>query len=88
MPFDQIRNQVAGMGLSKPDGFNPYAAGDKQYGLSGRPNATTGPIGFEGMKGYAERDKLQAAKRQAMLNKMQAAQKGQYMSPSYLKGIS
>lgn len=86
--FDAIRDQIAQMGLSKPDGFNSFAAGNKQYGIEGRSNATSGPIGPDGMQGYQQRDQEQAAKRQAVLNRMQAAQTGNYMSANYLRGTT
>ena len=52
--MDPIRSLVAGMQPPKPDGFNAYAAGDKKYGLSGRPNATSGPVSAQGQQGYNE----------------------------------
>lgn len=85
MSYDPIRDQIALMGLSKPDAFNPYAAGDKRYGLAGRRNATSGPVSAEGMKGYRERDRLQSARRQALLNQMQAVQSGNYASAANLR---
>jgi len=90
MPFDQLSDQLAQRRLGqqqKPDGFNPYAAGDKRYGLSGRPNATSGPIGAEGMQGYGQRDQQQNARKAAVLQRMQAAQQGSYMNSNYLRGI-
>lgn len=87
MPFDLLRDQVAQRGLSKPDGFNPYAAGDKRYGMSGRLNATSGPISPDGMQGYADRERVQNARKAAVLQRMKAAQGGQYMKPDYLQGI-
>jgi hypothetical protein len=71
-----------------PDsGFNPYAAGDKHYGLSGRTAATSGPVSAQGQQGYDERDTKQKARRQAVLQRMQAAQNGNYMSADYLRGV-
>jgi len=86
MPANQFRDQIALMGLSKPDAYTPYAAGDKMYGLSGRPNATSGPVSPEGMQGYKQRTQVQNARKAAVLQRMQAAQKGQYMNPHYLGG--
>lgn len=71
---------------AKPDGFNPYAAGDKRYGLAGRTNATSGPVSRQGLAGYAERDREVAARKQAVLARMQAAQSGNYLSANYLRG--
>jgi len=90
MPLDRLQSQQLGQrafGQRKPDGFNPYAAGDKRYGLSGRSNATSGPIGTEGMQGYGQRDQEQNARKAAILQRMQAAQGGNYMSANYLRGI-
>ena len=84
--MDPFRQQIAQMGLTKPDAFTPYAAGDKTYGLSGRHNAQSGPMATQGMLGYQARDREVAARKQAMLNQMQAAQKGNYMSADYLRG--
>jgi len=57
--------------------FNPYSVGDKVYG-SGRPMPTLGPVNKQG---YRERDRLAAARRQALLRRMQMSQAGNYMSP-------
>ena len=75
------------MGMRKPDGFNPYAAGDKRYGLEGRANATSGPISTQGMQGYGQRDQQQNARKQAVLQRLQAAQNGNYMDANYLRGV-
>jgi len=81
--MNPLRTMISQMGLQKPDGYSPYAAGDKRYGLEGRGNAQSGPMGAQGMHGYAAWDRQVAAKKQAMLNKMQAGQAGNYMSPKY-----
>lgn len=47
-------------------GFNPYAAGDKQYGLSGSSAPNRGPVNNHG--GYAARDTKIAAQRAALEN--------------------
>jgi hypothetical protein len=86
--MDPFRQQAAMMGLKKAGGgFNPYAAGDKQYGITGRRQATQGPVSPEGQRGYNERDTAQKARRQAVLQRMQAAQNGNYMSSNYLWGV-
>lgn len=82
--MDPMRYQIAGM--QGGGGFNPYAAGRKQYGLSGRAAATSGPVSTEGQRGYDQRDTQQRARRQAVLQRMQAAQNGNYMSSDYLRG--
>lgn len=86
--MDPFRQQIANMGVSRAGGgFNPYAAGSKRYGITGRPNATSGPVSPEGQQGYDERDQNARAMRTAMLKRMQAAQNGNYMSQDYLYGV-
>jgi len=81
------RDTVQQMGMKKAGGgFNPYAAGAKQYGPSGGTQATMGPVSSEGMQGYQQRDQEQRARREAVLKRMQAAQAGNYMSQAYLGG--
>jgi hypothetical protein len=64
--------------------FNPYGAGAKVYGLSGRPHPTAGPVD---KTGYRKRDmEYQRRKRNAMLRRMKAKQQKRYMSSDYLKG--
>ena len=54
--------------------FNPYAAGQKIYGqVSSSP--TRGPVD---KTGYADRDRRLAARRNAVLQKMKAMNKGAY----------
>jgi len=82
------RDQLALMGKSKAGGgFNPYAAGAKQYGPNGGTQATVGPVSAEGQRGYQQRDQEQRARQQAVLQRMQAAQQGNYMSPAYQWGV-
>lgn len=50
--------------------FNPYAAGDKRYTASGRSSPNLGPTRSPG--GYLKRDKLNQAKRNYMLKRMQS----------------
>lgn len=57
-------------------GFNPYAAGNKVYG-AGRPMPTVGPVD---KAGYRTRDRLAAARRNAMLRRMKAQLAGNQMS--------
>ena len=85
--MDPLRRRIAAMGIDRAGGgFNPYAAGPKQYGPSGGRQATSGPVGAEGQQGYDDRDMKARAKRQAVLQRMQAAQNGNYMSSNYLQG--
>jgi hypothetical protein len=61
--------------------FNPYAAGAKTYGAVGRsPNL--GPVD---KGGYATRDRRLAARKNAVLKRMQSMSKGAYSSPDALR---
>jgi hypothetical protein len=66
--------------LGKPDSFNSYAAGNKIYG-TGRSNPTMGPVD---PTGYLERDAAVRLKRNALLRRMKATNKKDYMSPDWL----
>lgn len=74
------------MGVAKPDGFNPYAAGPKQYGATGRSNPTSGPVSPTGLEGYRGREQRAAVARQASLNMLKANQSGNFASPQWLGG--
>lgn len=63
-------------------GFNPYAAGGKNYGAKGAPNV--GPVD---KLGYRERDATANAKRNAVLRRMKANRKRNYMDPDSLRGF-
>lgn len=63
-------------------GFQPYAAGNKRYGASGRSAPNIGPVGDK--SGYRERDLKKKAMRNAMLKRMKAGQAGRFMSPDWL----
>jgi len=61
---------------------NPYAVGNRIYGGSRSfPN-----IGSSDPLGYKERDLKARARRNALLRRMKASQKGRYMSADYLRG--
>lgn len=64
-------------------GLNPYAVGNKIYG-GGRSFPTMGPVD---KLGYAERDRKLQARRQALLNKMKAKQKGKHASADALRKV-
>ena len=64
-------------GRRNPNGFNPYAAGDKRYGF-GRRGPNVGPT--NDTLGYAKRDREAKGRRNAILRRMQARQKGKYAS--------
>ncbi len=74
------------MGVAKPDGFNPYAAGGKQYGAAGTSSPNSGPVSSTGMEGYRNREQKAAVARQASLNMLKAAQSGKYASSEWLGG--
>lgn len=59
--------------------INPYATGNKIYGL-GRNNPTSGPVD---PVGYRERD-ARNARRNALLRYLKAGQKNKYMSSDWL----
>ncbi len=61
--------------------FNPYAAGNKSYG-SGRPMPTIGPVASP--QGYAERDNRAMARRNAIMRRMKASDKGDPMSSAVI----
>ena len=63
-------------------GFQPYAAGNKIYGASGRSAPNIGPVNDK--TGYAERDLQGRAMRNAMLKRMKAGRQGRYMSSDYM----
>ena len=82
---DELRYKIANWQAPKPDAYNPYAAGAKQYGAAGTgagPNQ--GPVGMAGQQGYAERDRMAQVRRNAYLARAKANQAGQYMSPEWL----
>lgn len=62
--------------------FNPYSAGNKQYGTQGSPNL--GPT--DQPEGYAERDNAARLRRDALLRRMKANQGGRFMSAPSLNG--
>lgn len=64
--------------------FNPFGAGNKVYG-NGRSAPNIGPTNSP--QGYRERDLKGKAKRNAMLRRLKAGQRGRYMSSDYLKPL-
>lgn len=63
--------------------FNSYGAGNKIYNNS-RFFPTMGPVD---KLGYRERDLRVRTKRNAMLRRLQAKMKGDYMSSDYLREV-
>ena len=61
--------------------FNPYAAGRKIYGAVGS-SPTMGPVD---KTGYASRDKRLAARKNAVLKRMQGMNSGAYGSADVLR---
>lgn len=61
--------------------FTPYAAGAKVYNqVSSAP--TMGPVD---KTGYRDRDRRLAARRNAMLKRMQSMNEGAYARPNFLR---
>ena len=63
--------------------FQSYAAGNKIYGLG--QNSPHFGGGLDRL-GYAERDATNRVKRNAMLRRLKAGKKKNYMSPDWLGG--
>ena len=61
--------------------FTPYAAGKKTYNQVGS-SPTQGPVDATG---YAERDRILKAKRNAILGKMKAMNAGAYANQNALR---
>lgn len=61
----------------------PYAVGNKIYG-GGRSFPTMGPVD---KMGYQVRDKVHAARRDAVLRRLKAMQKGNAMSADAMRGV-
>ena len=62
--------------------FNSYAAGNKVYG-GGRNFPTMGTVD---KMGYRERDARTRLRRNALLRRLKAGNKGQYMNKDWLGG--
>ena len=62
-------------------GFNSYSAGSKRYG-AGRSMPNIGPMGGAGMQGYAKRDAAAKARKDAIMRRLKAQQKGNTMNSS------
>lgn len=56
-------------GASRGSGFQPYSAGVKRYGASGRQAPNIGAV--QDKSGYAERDRVAAARKRLALKRMQ-----------------
>jgi hypothetical protein len=69
--------------FGSPYGFNSFAAGNKQYGY-GRSNPTMGPVD---KTGYKERDRIQRARQNAIIKRLQDIQAGRFMTSNFLGGI-
>lgn len=63
--------------------MNPYSAGNKVYG-GGRSFPTSGPVD---RMGYAERDRVAAARRSAIVRRLKANSKGNYASADSLRKV-
>lgn len=62
-------------------GFNPFGAGNKVYG-GGRSAPNIGPV--TNREGYEDRDREARLRRNALLRRMKAGQRGRYMSSDWL----
>lgn len=74
------------LGMPQPvngGGFQPYAAGDKHYG-GGRNFPTSGMVD---RLGYAERDGMAKARRNAILRRLQSRQGGNNFSADAMRPI-
>lgn len=69
--------------MARSYSFQPYGVGKKVYG-GGRSSPHVG--GGLDKLGYKERDAKHRIKRNAVLRRMQAGQKKQYMSSAWLGG--
>lgn len=78
MPLRNFTDYMAGRGQQ----FQAYGAGNKRYGPSGRAAPNIGPVGDR--SGYKQRDLQAQLRRNAMLARLQAGQKTNYMSKAYL----
>ena len=61
------------------DALRKYSTGNKVYG-GGRSNPTSGPVD---PMGYRERDLKTSARKYAMLRRLKAGQRGNFMSSPY-----
>lgn len=68
---------VQGRGQS----FNTYSAGNKKYGAAGGSAPNVGP---SDKSGYRKRDAKAKFRKRAMLRKIEAGQKGRFMSADYM----
>jgi hypothetical protein len=64
-------------------GFNPFAAGAKSYG-GGRPMPTIGSVD---PSGYAQRDLMANARRNAILQRLKAGMSGDYASAAWNRSV-
>lgn len=64
--------------------INPYLVGNRVYG-GGRSVPNLGPV--DDKLGYKERDRKNAARRQALLNRLKAAQSQNFGSANYLRSF-
>lgn len=62
--------------------FQPYAAGKRKYGFTGRSAPNIGPVGDK--TGYISRDLEASAKRNAILARLKASKDKKFMSSAYL----
>lgn len=68
--------------LGRGTQFQPFGAGPKRYGPTGRTSPNIGPT--SNLAGYRTRDQQAQVKRNAVLARLKAGQKNNYMSRQYL----
>lgn len=66
-----------------PTGFQKYGVGNKSYG-GGRPMPNIGPVGGQGLMGYANRDQQAKARKDAIMRRLKAQQSGNVMNSNIL----
>jgi hypothetical protein len=64
--------------------FNPYLAGKVVYS-NGTHAPTSGPVSLAGQQGYADRDRRNRVRRNALLAYQKQQQAGQYAGADYLR---
>ena len=64
-------------------GYNSYAAGIRHYN-GGRSMPNIGPVSGSGILGYAQRDAMAKARKEAIMRRLKAQQSGNVMNPNIL----
>lgn len=72
--------------MKNPYSIEQYGVGKKRYGMAGRTAPNLGAVSGQGRMGYKERDRRTQMRRNALLRRMKAKQKGKFMNPDVLRG--